>query len=162
MLPGVLPEDFMRAQEKKKNSHDIFWYTLWATTSWTPSAVTPGLFCPGGNLSVPSDSTGVQRSVPKGFPHKGFPSSHTKHLTSRPFRTHHHGGGRLGEAVLGVEEVEHALAGTPRVSNPDTPPANATAQAMPGEFPWDPVPGVPQSTWISLEAESVDWKGIQL
>ena len=45
---------------------------------------------------------------------------------------------------------------------PDTPPANATAQAMPGEFPWDPVPGVPQSTWISLEAESVDWKGIQL
>ena len=45
---------------------------------------------------------------------------------------------------------------------PDTPTANATAQAMPGEFPWDPVPGVPQSTWISLEAESVDWKGIQL
>ena len=45
---------------------------------------------------------------------------------------------------------------------PDTPPANATAQAMPGEFPWDPVPGVPQSTMISLEAESVDWKGIQL
>jgi len=35
-------------------------------------------------------------------------------------------------------------------------PANATAQAMPGEFPWDPVDR------ISLEAESVDWKGIQL